>query len=118
MPDELDPDEDEGVVAAAPPEEELEGCVDGAGDDVDELEAFEPQAATARATRTIAAAANRRTDLGEVEVMNRLLQGVVEVLLAPQGRSPADFVPLDASSVVFPQGLTAARERRTGRNRR
>jgi hypothetical protein len=57
MPFELDPDE-------APPDE-LDVCVAGLEDWVDELplDEFDPQAATPRATSTNRAAARRRVDL-------------------------------------------------------
>ena len=62
---ELDPD----VVAEAPPEVELEDCVDGLEDCVDELppEELEPQAASPRAASTSSAATRRRVDLVMVE---------------------------------------------------
>ena len=57
------------LVAELPPDEEV--VVGGAAalDDVDELEELEPQAATARATRTSARGASLRIDVRVFEFM-------------------------------------------------
>ncbi len=67
---ELPPDDDE-LVAAEPPDELDDWVEAGAEDVLDELEEFEPQAATARATSTIASGASRRNFVRVCEFMNR-----------------------------------------------
>jgi hypothetical protein len=60
---EAPPDEEDVVGGAAAALDELDDCVAaGAGVELDELEELEPQAATARATRTIASGARRRIE--------------------------------------------------------
>jgi hypothetical protein len=66
---ELPPDDEDDVVGAAAPEELDDGVEAGVEDEVDELEEFEPQAATASATKTMASGASRRIEMCVVEVI-------------------------------------------------
>src|SRR2546421_936454 len=73
MPLELEaelPPEDFELVAADPPEEPVDWDA-GAGDALEELEEFEPQAATPSATSTIASGISRRIVVGLFDFMNR-----------------------------------------------
>jgi hypothetical protein len=63
------PDDEEVVVAAAPPDEPDDCVAAGVEEEVDELEEFEPQAARASATRTMASGASRRIEVCVVEVI-------------------------------------------------
>jgi hypothetical protein len=70
MPLELEPaDDDEDAVGAAAPEG-LEDGADGFAAGVDELEEFEPQAATSIVANTSRTAATRRGDLVVVAFMD------------------------------------------------
>jgi hypothetical protein len=78
------PDEEDVVGGAAAALDELEDCVAaGAGAELDELEELEPQAATARATRTIASGAMRRIEGWVFVFMKRSFNALGEAPTAP-----------------------------------
>jgi hypothetical protein len=110
---EAPPDEEDVVGgAAAALEEDVVGVAAGAGEELDELEELEPQAATARATRLIASGARRRIEGWVFEFMSAPSDALGEAPAVPLDAREGTVVPTPSRLVVLITVPRHAQERR------